>query len=305
MHKPNSIIDCDPGIDDALAILFAVKSGQLDVRHILTVGGNVGAEQAARNAKYVTSLLKASDIKISRGFDAQADESSSAVNIHGPDGLAGLNLVAVNSEKASNLQMRIEDVLEPFNNNNLTVIATGPLTNIAWILQNDAEATKKISRLVIMGGAVNVRGNVSEFAEFNIYHDPQAASIVLQSSLNITLVPLDVTHQCILTPTDLDIIIDTKIGTFVKKLVRFYYRSYIDRRGFIGCPLHDPLAVGVAIDSSFVDTEKMGIRIEVSGTKRGMSCLSNTIGEMDINVCTGVRSKEFIKYFIEVMNKNL
>jgi purine nucleosidase len=262
------LIDTDPGIDDAIAILLALASPELDVAGITVVHGNVPVETCTLNALKVLDLAERRDVPVVTGAAAPlVRQARHAEAVHGPDGLAGLfpppdDAHPFAADAAAYIARSLDESDEP-----TTLIALGPLTNVATAILATPGLTERLQRIVAMGGAVRREGNVTPAAEFNIYADPEAAAIVLRSGIPVTLVPLDATMQAIF-PGDAaarlagsDVPVERavgELGSFVSAVYRKYY-------GIDGFALHDPLAVGAAIDPSLVSTRELWVSVETGG----------------------------------------
>jgi purine nucleosidase/pyrimidine-specific ribonucleoside hydrolase len=274
------IIDTDPGVDDALALILALQSPELHIDAITTVSGNVDVEQATRNTLTVLGLFPPERRPpVARGADRPLIRlSNTALHVHGDDGLggvSGLHTAAgepryppVSSSHATHdavsfLLQRIRSAP-----GELTLVALGPLTNLALAWRRDAPTFRQLSEVVIMGGAVTVPGNVTPVAEFNIYVDPEAAQIVFASGVPIRLIGLDVTERVRFTAE----MIDRSVRPLASRLAQFVldctaptltYSSQVERR--LGMAMHDPLAVGALIDPTLVQTEAMSVQVETAG----------------------------------------
>ena len=195
------MIDCDVGVDDALALILAFHSPELDVKAVTGVNGNVPLKQVFENIQKVLSLIQPkSKPLIAKGADQPLKgKTIYAHSVHGKDGLGGAKIDRREGEEGWQFfPGRADELITKMarqHPDEMTLIATGPLTNLALALQRDPEGMGKLKAVAIMGGAVRTRGNITPYAEFNIFSDPLAAQIVLKSGLPITLVPLDVTHQ--------------------------------------------------------------------------------------------------------------
>ena len=276
------VIDTDPGIDDALAIILALRSPELRVELMTTVAGNTGVRAATDNARRLLALLEPDDPpRLVRGASGPLrGRLNTAPNVHGEDGLAGLSALLdrhgrplfpasdgprpAGGSAASAIVAKAREHGEA-----LTIAALGPLTNVAQALDADADAMRRIRRLIIMGGAIVEPGNVTAGAEFNIHVDPVAADRVLSSGMRITLVPLDVTRKVRLRWT---LVRDALRGdrTRLARALRHFTRPRASSRD--GMPLHDPLTIALAIDHDLVDTRALPVRVETRGEHaRGMT----------------------------------
>ncbi len=281
----NIILDCDPGIDDALAILLAIKSKNCKLSAITTVVGNTSSEMGARNVIKLLYLLERNWFAIEEPSVAEGSKKplsgkmdfKGSKQVHGLDGLGNTEDLfekykipyGIKSEhNAMELILsKISTSKEP-----LTLVATGPLTNIAKVIERDPSIIRKLKKAVIMGGAIEVPGNVTPVAEFNIYSDPEAARTVFLSGLQILLVPLDVTKRYLLTKNDISEIfeIDSPVTNFVTRVLSYYMRNTRIREGFEedGCFLHDALAIGIAINEDLretIKTKRYFVDVETKG----------------------------------------
>ncbi|HEX2104437.1 MAG TPA: nucleoside hydrolase [Solirubrobacteraceae bacterium] len=262
------ILDCDPGHDDALAILLAAASPALDLRAITTVAGNGTLEQVTRNARAVCTLAGVRDVPIAAGADRPLRRPlETAAHVHGESALDGPALpaprVPLDPRPAGRL---IADVLaaadEP-----VTLIPTGPLTNMAALL--DAEpglVRERVAGLVLMGGATG-RGNHTPYAEFNVYVDPEAAERVLAAGVPVTMVGLNLTHQAIATSEVLARLraLDTELARVVAGWMTFFRSTYRELWGMPGPPVHDACAVALAIDPGLVRCVDAFVAVETEG----------------------------------------
>ncbi len=281
------IIDTDPGVDDALALILALRSPEIRVEAVTTVSGNVAVEQATKNAIRVLDLIRPEPRPIlGRGASRPLSKDPIAAHsVHGADGLGELDRFKNQDgspmypevEMPQDLLNAIEVILDLVGRHpeEMTLIAIGPLTNVALALQADPVRMGRLRALVIMGGAIRVPGNITPVAEFNMYADPHAAQIVLDSGLPITLVPLDVTRQVRLPQHDVRVLaerVDDPVVRFVHHATAKAMVFYEQREGVASMALHDPLAVGVTIEPSLVETTSLRVEVETEGRfTEGMS----------------------------------
>jgi len=274
------IIDTDPGIDDALAIVLALQSRELQISAITTVSGNVPVAVATRNVFRIMSLIPSFPrIPVAQGAPKPLQKKPVyASGFHGDDGLGGLDCLRDNAGSprypvtSMTLSSRIaaDEILYQLATTPqpITIIALGPLTNIATAIKKDKTAMASAKRIVLMGGAIGVAGNITAAAEFNIYVDPHAAGIVFTAGIPLTMVGLDVTYQVKLTAEDIATATaahNTTASRFLIDCTRHPLESTAKRYGESRFFLHDPLAVGVVIDPSFVVTEALPVDIETQG----------------------------------------
>jgi ribokinase len=270
------VIDTDPGVDDALALMLALRSPELRLELITTVAGNVTVERATANARHVLALFNPPLWPVIAQGAARPLRRSlyTSTFVHGADGLGGLTqlqrpdgrlrypLPPCPSARRQAVR-RLLRVVETYGRE-LTIVALGPMTNIARAIQRAPELMRRIGRLVIMGGAIAVPGNVTPTAEFNIFVDPHAADVVLTSGLPITLIPLDVTRQVRLTSTFFRQTV-RGAGTALAQAVRHMTRHLLTGPQAEGMAMHDPLAVAVALDPSLVRTTRLPVVVETQG----------------------------------------
>ncbi len=302
--KKKVIIDCDVGVDDALALILAFHSPELEVQAVTAVNGNVPLHQVVENIQKVLSLIRPQTKPlIAKGADRPLKgKTIHARSVHGTSGLGGARIELREGEEwwetSSLPAQELIPAMAAKYPDELTLVATGPLTNLALAVQKQPEAMRKLNGVVIMGGAVRTKGNITPSAEFNIFSDPVAADIVFRSRLPMTLVPLDVTHRVSLTPQWME----EKIGVLPNPFFQFLVEvtgydpiaKKFGNRELVF--LHDPLAVGVVIDPSLVKKEKIPIRVETEeGDRYG------EIGEVkegaEIDVCLGVEASRFLELF--------
>ena len=274
------IIDTDPGVDDALALILALQSPELCVDAITTVSGNVHVELATHNALAVLGLFPPEQRPmIARGAAQPLRRPlSTAAHVHGDDGLDGLLCLRTAEGQLcyppASASLASYDAVTCWLDcirrvpGEVTLIALGPLTNLAHALQRDACRVRQLAGVVIMGGAVTVPGNVTPVAEFNIYVDPEAAQVVFASGLPITLIGLDVTERVRLSAEMIDQHVSplgSRLSQFVlectAQLIQFSARE--ERQ--TGMTMHDPLAVGALLDPSIVRTVPLSVQVETQG----------------------------------------
>jgi purine nucleosidase len=299
------LIDCDVGVDDALALILAFHSDELEVKAVTGVNGNVPLEQVFENIQKVLSLIRPQHKPlIAKGADQPLrGKPIHAHSVHGKDGLGGAKIDIRKGEEwwqfSPDLADRLMTEMARQYPDEMTLIATGPLTNLALAIQRDLEGMRKLKGIVIMGGAVRTNGNVTPHAEFNIFSDPLAAKIVLDSELPITLVPLDVTHRVFLTPQWMEEKVKPMNHPFSKFVIEATgYDSTTQRfRNKELIHLHDPLAVGVVINPDLTKKQKLSLDVE---TQEGeyFGKIVEGAGDSKIDVCLTVNAKSFLELFI-------
>ena len=275
-----AVIDTDPGIDDALALLLAWNSPELRVEALTTVAGNVPVDLASTNALRLLALRRPSPSPlVAVGASSPlARPLTTATRYHGEDGLGDLaDWPAVASLPTSPDAASVIVDAARRHGRELTLVALGPLTNVALALKADAESVGRIGRLVVMGGAVDVPGNVTPTAEFNMHVDPEAAHRVLAAGLPLELVPLDATRQAVLPRAGLRAALAQSPGPVAGRIQAFSERAFRigHADGEQGMALHDPLAVGVAFDPSLVKWEAVRLAIGPDGETMRVSGMPN------------------------------
>jgi pyrimidine-specific ribonucleoside hydrolase len=261
------VLDCDPGHDDALAIVLALARPELELLGLTTVGGNAPLSATTENAQRILALLGRPDIPIAAGAaEPLVRPLEVAAIVHGAGGLDGADLpeplAGVRPERAlAFLRGVLAGAPEP-----VTLVATGPLTNIATLLLAHPEIRPRIARICLMGGAI-AEGNWTPAAEFNIWVDPEAARIVFDSGLPLTMIGLDVTHQARFRPRDVDRLeaLGTPVGRVFADLLRFFARFHAERYGWDGAPIHDAVAVAHLAVPGLVTTAPFHVSVETAG----------------------------------------
>ncbi|MEG0306788.1 MAG: nucleoside hydrolase [Clostridium sp.] len=303
MIKKKVIIDCDPGIDDALAIMLALKSEELEVVGITITSGNVHGKKGAENALKILKELNRLDIPVYIGCcDPLKRELITAEDTHGCDGLGESFLPKV--EEVTYKEGAIDFILETLSNEDITIIALGPLTNIARGLEKDKNTMRNMKELVLMGGAFKSFGNCSQVAEFNFWVDPHGAEIVFKElKRKITMVGLDVTRQCILTPNYIEMIkqFNEPLGEFIVKITRFYVDFHWGQERTLGCVINDPLAIAYFINPELCSGKEYYVDIVTEGKAIGMSLVDE--GDFyrekpNCLVLSEVNSKVFMEMFL-------
>ncbi|MBE9033220.1 nucleoside hydrolase [filamentous cyanobacterium LEGE 11480] len=258
------IIDCDPGVDDAIALLLALAAPELDILGIVTVGGNVPLSVTSANARRICELAQCVDVPVFEGCPRPIlRQLVTAEEVHGVTGLIGVDLppptiVAQPEHGVAWMIRTLLDASEP------VVVATlGPMTNLAMAIVQAPQIIHKIQRVVIMGGAIT-HGNITPSAEFNFYCDPHAAQIIFTAGLSLTLISLDVTHTAIATPERLQALrlIGQPIGPVVADLLGAYGAYDQQRHGFAGAPLHDPCVIAYLLMPELFQTRDYYVEIE-------------------------------------------
>ena len=269
------IIDTDPGQDDAVAILLALASPELEVLGLTAVAGNVPLELTARNARIVCELAGRTDLPVHAGCDRpMARDLVTAEHVHGKTGLDGADLPDPTMPLAEGHAVDfIVETLRREAAGTVTLCPLGPLTNIATALERAPDIAGRIERIVLMGGAYFEVGNITPAAEFNIYVDPEAARAVFASGAPITVLPLDVTHRALTTRTRNAAFREAgRVGEVVAGWTGFFERFDKAKYGSEGAPLHDPLVIAWLLRPDLFTGREVNVEIEVdSPLTRGMT----------------------------------
>src|SRR5258706_675331 len=304
------LIDTDPGIDDSLAILLALASPELALEGLSTVHGNCSLEQATTNGLSILELANASHIPVAKGCELPLVQPSLlAPETHGDAGIGYAKLPLPQSKPIGQhgSDFLIEKIMS--NPGEFTLVAIGPLTNVALAIRQEPRIVNALKELIIMGGAIRHEGNTTALAEFNAYVDPHAAHIVFHAGIPTTLVPLDVTYQCVLTSQDVERLqkIDSAILKFIKDATKFYMEFHDEYHGVEGCVINDPLALALTFAPELCDYQELPVDVDISG---GVS-MGKTFADFynyekkpaNMRVALGVRPRDFIELFLERMEK--
>ena len=327
MTSTRVIIDTDPGIDDALALILAFASPEVSVEAITTVAGNVTVEQAARNACAILDVIDPHPrppVAVGAGHPLKK-ALRTAHDYHGEDGLGGIFRFRTTEgtprypeprqlAAPKNAPALIAELIDSAPGE-IVLICIGPLTNVAMAILAAPERMAKVKEIVIMGGAIAVPGNVTPGAEFNMHADPHAAEVAFTSGLPISLVPLDVTQQVILTQEQIEAVvrpIGSRVTQFICDSSERLFEYIRERRGCAAIPLHDPLAVGVVIDQSLVRREPLHVEVETAdGPAQGVTIADRRRIRAEwkqppnLQVCMGVDADRFVGLVLERVCRQL
>ena len=300
------ILDLDTGIDDTLAIAYALGGSDAEVIGITGTYGNVTVEQGMDNSLAVLDLFGHPEIPVYPGIShpTGSDDftpSEGSTRIHGHDGVGEAHLVS--SPRSPERTSAVDFMLDAASTygENLDIVATGAMTTLAEVIRREPRLDKAIGSITLMAGALTVPGNVSPGAEANISQDPEAADAIFRSGVHTTMIGLDVTHQCVLTKHETMRwrASGTPAGVFLADMTDYYIDAYLtDQPELGGCGLHDPLAVAAALDPKLVSTLGVNLQVDLAGPFRG-----RTIGDRSrltdpdktTQVAIGVRREEFVR----------
>ena len=302
LNTPNPtpiLIDTDPGIDDAMAILMAFAEPKVEVVGLTAVFGNVDVDKATRNALHLCALAGKS-IPVARGISvprAQTPEPHGTF-VHGDSGFGDAELpvhdLKATEEDAVDLIIRLSHE----HDGSLVLVPIGPLTNIAAALERDPSLTSRIARVVIMGGAVTVPGNVNAFAEANIWNDPHAAEIVFAADWDVLMVGLDVTEKLCVLPSDMEMVgqKSPRLGAWLAKAHDFYFDFHVEWYEKRECFLHDPTAILALIEPSMFEIRTVPISVTLSGEEKGNTNIADK-GSI-VRYCHSVDREQAVRYIL-------
>jgi inosine-uridine nucleoside N-ribohydrolase len=297
------ILDTDPGHDDAIALLLALASPELEIVGITTVSGNQTLEKTTANALKILEFVERTDVPVHAGAPRPlVREQWAAAYVHGESGLDGPELPDPETEprKGHAIDFIAAQVEE---HDGVVLVPVGPLTNIGLLLAKYPGIESRITRVVLMGGAI-AEGNVTPAAEFNVWADPEAAHRVFTSGIDVTMVGLDVTHKALLLPETVDEIRRTgRVGSLVAQLYDFYHERHVRMYGWEGSPVHDALAVAHVIRDDFVETEHRHVQVDIGPEPgRGRTYVDlwkRTGNEPNAHVGVDVNGPGFIQFLVQ------
>jgi purine nucleosidase len=302
------ILDCDPGHDDAMAILLAHGNPSIELLAITTVAGNQTVDKTSLNARRVCTVAGIRDVPIAAGCDRPLTrELKTAAYIHGESGLDGpaFGEPTVPLDQRHAVDLIIQLLMA--SRGDITLVPTAPLTNIAAAVRKEPRIVQKVQEVILMGGAYT-RGNTTPAAEFNIYVDPEAAAIVFSAGWPLTMVGLDLTHQALATPGQLRRIasLDTPIARIAVELMEFFRESYRRNAGFDSPPVHDPCAVARVIDPQVMQCVDAFVAIETRGEfSSGMTVtdFSGRLGRPNVQVATRLDVDRFWNLMVDAIER--
>jgi inosine-uridine nucleoside N-ribohydrolase len=300
------IIDTDPGVDDTMAIFFALRSPELDVIGLTTVFGNVHTDLATFNALRLLEIAGRTDIPVARGSDNPLTRpfKGPVPSVHGDDGQGNVHLPPPHTRRVSGSAAKfiIDQVRKA--PGEITLVPIGPLTNLALALRMDPNIMQNVQEVVLMGGNAMCFGNATPTAEANILNDPEAADVVFSAHWPVTMVGLDVTHMINMTPDHLDHYAqaDHPMAQHIARIVPHYRRYFENAYGIQGIYVHDSAAIAYLIDPTLFQVEQWPICVETQGISRGKTWPSNEEnpippweGRRPANVCVNVDAKRLLE----------
>jgi inosine-uridine nucleoside N-ribohydrolase len=299
------IIDTDPGHDDAMALMLACKSVELDVLAVMTVCGNSTIENTTRNARYILDFIGGKDTPVYSGAKKPLQRELIQAVVHGVSGLDGVDL----KNEAELTGDAVDQILRLVrsNPNEITLVTLGPLTNVALAIQKDPKTMVLVKEIVSMGGAIDVAGNKNRVAEFNIFVDPEAADVVLRFPVKKTLVPLDACNHVLMQLQDVSRIEDVPLRDLLNDMLTPYIASLEKDAGERGALMYDPLTIFYLLRPNSCRITEQNVLIETKGEiTRGMTVVDRRkIGdgmEPNVTVVTNIKSQDFIDYFVGTLS---
>lgn len=303
------IIDCDPGIDDSIALMLTLASDELELLGITTVSGNIEVNGATENTFHVLDLMDRKDIPVYKGAAVPLKRPfHDATDTHGSDGMGGINLAPTGLKAQPKAAADfIVETLRKYPGE-ITLVALGPLTNIAAALEKDPEAMKLAADFILMGGADRFHGNCSPVAEFNFWVDAEAADIVFKSGFAaVRMVGLDVTHDVIMSPNlrEVALQIGGKRGRYIHDITRFYVDFHWAQERTLGCVINDPLVIAELLEPGLVRFDPAYVEMETEGPADAQSVCDpdGMRHEGKINACIG--HSVDAKHFFEILFSKL
>lgn len=300
------IIDTDPGIDDAMAIHLAFAEPSLEVLGLTTVFGNVWVEQATRNALFLTEQA-AYPIPVAEGAARPLAIAPNAPShyVHGEEGFGDMTSITPQGQKDPRPAHHYISETCRAHPHEVVLCPLGPLTNIARLLDEDSEITRLVKKVVIMGGAVDVAGNVTPYAEANIWNDPHAAKRVFEADWPIEMIGLDITEQVKAPPAHFTELAKQApiIGGFIKDISVFYIKFYEGRNGEAVCIMHDPVAVLSIFAPEFFTYEEIALDVITEGEAIGQTIRADSGDQRKIKVAIGANIDQIVKTYLDIYGK--
>ena len=307
MIKKKIIIDTDPGQDDAVALLLALASKELEILGITCVAGNVPLSLTSENARKILELTRYTEIPVFAGADRPIKRTLvTAEHVHGKTGIDGpvLEKPKIKLQSKEAIEFIIETILS-YPKDEITLCTLGPLTNIGLAFQREPRIKTLIKEIIMMGGGFFEGGNITPAAEFNIYVDPEAAAEVLVSGIPITMLPLDVTHKALTSRSRIESFrkIGNKAGIATAEMLDFFERFDVEKYGSEGGPLHDPNVIVYLLRPEFYEGKYVNVEIELgSDLTRGMTVVdwwNVTTRKKNVYYIDKVKDEEFFNFLIE------
>ncbi len=305
------LIDADPGVDDSMAILFAFSSPELSIEGISTIFGNTGTAVTTENALRLVELVGRPDIPVARGAEKPLTRPfiGEGWRVHGRNGLGGADFPPPYGapDPRRGAQLIVDTVMA--NPGEITVVALGPLTNLALAVSLEPRIAEVAAGVVLMGGAANAQGNASAVAEANIRNDPEAAQIVFDAPWDVTMVGLDVTRKTIMTPPYLETLFSAgnPYTDFISRIVPHYLNFYRETSLLDGFHVHDSSAIACVVDPSLFEKRAMHVKVEThSPVHFGLTAAdwrARPSEAPNVNVCVAVDSRRFLDLYLQRLSQ--
>ena len=304
MRQHKVIIDTDPGVDDAMAILYACLDPSIELLGLTTIFGNVTTDIATRNSLVLLELA-GQDLPVARGAEKPIVQEAKPVawEVHGKEGFGDVPPMLPGSKPVDESAAEFICRLVNENPGEITLCPVGPLTNIALALELDPGIANKVKSVTIMGGSMDEGGNVTSHAEANIWQDPHAADMVFAAGWEVIMVGLDVTHQVICTPKDFASMVEPapKLGGFLNDAAQFYFQFHRDENGFDGCHMHDPTAVISIVRPDLFSIDETPVSVILEGDEIGRTIRANKTERSAVKVCFGIEVEAVRNLFLETV----
>lgn len=309
-RQPESVrivLDTDPGIDDALAILLAVASPEVDLAAVTVTGGNCPLAQGVRNALAVLDMVR-SDVPVVPGVALPLTRPAfTAEETHGDTGLGNAHLPEPTTQPAADhaVDLMIREIMAA--DTPVTLVAVAPLTNVALAIRREPRIVERVREVIVMGGAFDVPGNTTPLAEFNIYVDPHAAHIVLHSGMPLTLIPWDITSKVLLTQQNVDhlLSIDSPVSRFIADATSFYIDFHRNYFGYAGCSINDPCALALVFRPELAEYESVFVDVEIDSLKSMGKTMADTLNvwkqSPNVRLVRSFDQEAFLALFMERM----
>lgn len=302
------VFDTDPGHDDAIALLMAAAASDIDLEAVTTVHGNHVLRKTVRNALQILEVADRSEVPVAAGMaNPMVREPLITTHVHGETGLDGPDLSEPTTDPVET--HAVDTIIETVRTmEELTIVAVGPLTNIGMAFRKAPDIVDQVSALYIMGGAMGT-GNQTPSAEFNILADPEAAAVVFESGVPITMVGLDATHQAILSADRFEEIrgFDSAVGTMVADLLEFYAEFYRRRYDIDGVVIHDALTVAGLLEPAVLETRDYAVSIDTTGEytdgRTVVDVHDVTGAEPNASVAVGVDTERFFEMLFDQLSQ--
>lgn len=299
------VIDTDPGIDDAVAILLALRSPELDIAGISTVAGNIGIATTTHNAGRILALAGRADIPVISGAKGPLSRLGfDTADIHGGDGLGGVHFPAPLRAPQQNAVAWLADLLRSEPTGTIDILALGPLTSIAQLVRDHPDAAARLGRVIAMGGAIIEHGNIGPRSEFNIAADPEAADIVLRSGLNVTLIPLDVTRKVRATRAETERLIESSRQDAVAcgRLIDAYFLSTAGTSAVTESrPLHDPCVILYALAPKLFEIEHLALSVDLGDGKDAGALTVDAVNGHPVDVAMRVDGAAALAMLVQLL----